>query len=309
MADPLPPARTGLALVLLLVLGANWGLAFSLAKLGQIGGIPPLGYAIWQSGGAGLVLLVIGRVRGVRLPLSGRHIRYYLIAALTGQAIPIVNMLVVVKQIPVGVIAVLVTLSPLLTYGLAMLVGGERFVARRFAGMLLGFAGALLILIPSSSLPSPDMAPWVALALITPLFFAGSNVYIAMARPEGVDSLALAAAMQLAVVVFVAPLAAATGTAYVPAPDFTTADWALLAHIATACFTALAMFEIIRLAGVVFMSQVAYIVTLSGIFWGVVFFDEQHSPWIWASLVVILAGVALVTKPANPLAPVNRPGE
>jgi drug/metabolite transporter (DMT)-like permease len=297
MADPSTPARTGLAFILLLLLGANWGLAFSLAKLGQIGGIPPLGYSIWQAGGAGLILLVICIVRGVRIPLSAQHIRYYLIAALTGQAIPVVNMLVVVKEIPVGIVAVLVTLSPLLTYGFAMLVGGERFVTRRFTGVLLGFAGALLILIPRGSLPSPDMAPWVALALVTPLFFAGSNVYIAVARPAGVDSLALAAAMQLSVVIFVAPLAAATDTLYMPTLSFTTADWAMLANALTTGIAALMMFEIIRLAGVVFMSQVAYIVTLNGIFWGMVFFDEQHSPWIWAALVFVLAGVALVTRP------------
>jgi len=308
MADSSPPARTGLASVLLLLLGANWGIAFSFAKLGQLGGIAPLGYAMWQSGGAGVVLLTICLFRRVLPPLSASHLRYYLIAALTGQAIPMVNMFVVLKQVPVGVFAVLVTLAPLLTYGMAMVVGMERFNARRFSGMLLGFGGALLILIPRTSLPSPEMAPWVALALLTPLFFAGSNIYIAKARPAGVDSLALGASMQLATVVFVAPLAAMTGGLYLLAPPFATADYALLAHIAAASLGALLMFEVIRLAGVVFMSQVAYVVTLNGIFWGMVFFDEQHSPWIWAALVVVLCGVALVTKPVDRPEPVSRPG-
>lgn len=308
MADSSAPARTGLATVLLLFLGANWGLSFSLAKFGQISGIPALGYAIWQSGGAGLVLLAICVFRGTLPPMSRTHVRYYLIAALTGQAIPIVNMLVVLKNVPVGVFAVLVTLSPLLTYGFAMLVGSERFSSRRFAGMMLGFAGALLILVPRSSLPSPDMAPWVAMVLITPLFFAGSNIYIAVARPPGVDSLALAAAMQLAVVVFVAPVAAVTGGFYLPTGPLSTGDIAMFAHVATASFGALVMFEIIRLAGVVFMSQVAYIVTLDGIFFGWVFFDEHHSPWIWAALVVVLSGVALVTKPVGSKGPVSPRG-
>ncbi len=79
MADPSVPARTGLAFLLLLVLGTNWGLAFSLSKFGQLGGIPPLGYVFWQCGGAGVVLLVL-RQPGLRLllrqlkhqaPLSG----------------------------------------------------------------------------------------------------------------------------------------------------------------------------------------------------------------------------------------------
>jgi drug/metabolite transporter (DMT)-like permease len=56
------------------------------------------------------------------------------------------------------------------------------------------------------------------------------------------------------------------------------------------------MYEILRLAGAVFMSQVAYIVTIAGIFWGWLLFGEQLSAWIWLAAAVILAGVLLVTR-------------
>lgn len=302
MTDPAAP-RTGLALVLLVVLGTNWGITFSLAKIGQLGGIPPLGYAMWQSGAAGVILLGICAVRRIWPPLTVAHLRYYVVAALTGQAIPVVNMLLVVKHIPVGVFTLMVTMSPLLTYGLAMALRMEAFSLRRFGGMLLGFTGMLFILLPRASLPSPDMLPWVLMALITPAFFAGSNVYIAKARPPGVDSLALGAAMQLTVGVLLLPVAAATGGLYLLLPPFASHDLALLAHIGAATLGALLMFEIIRLAGVVFMSQVAYIVTLNGIVWGMYFFDEHHSAWIWAALACIVTGVVLVTKAPARLRP------
>ncbi len=41
-------------------------------------------------------------------------------------------------------------------------------------------------------------------------------------------------------------------------------------------------------------SQTAYIVALSGVFWGILIFDEEHSLWIWASLDVMLISIALV---------------
>jgi len=302
MTDSSPPARTGLASVLLLLLGANWGIAFSFAKFGQLGGIPPLGYGLWQYGGGAAILAIICVLRRKFPPLSRRHLGYYLIAGLTGIAIPTINMLYVVAHIPVGVFTLLVTLAPLLTYGIALVFGAESFDRRRMCGMLLGFAGTLFILVPRGSLPSPDMAPWVALGLVTPIFYAASNVYISMARPEGVDSLALGAAMSVSVAVILLPVVVLTGTFHPLYPPFATADLALLAHMGAAGLGVLLMFEIIRLAGVVFMSQVAYIVTLNGIFWGWMFFDEHHSPWIWAALVTILGGVALVTKP------VSRPG-
>ena len=48
-------------------------------------------------------------------------------------------------------------------------------------------------------------------------------------------------------------------------------------------------------AGPVFASQVAYAVTLAGVLWGMALFGERHSPWIWLSLALMLAGLALVT--------------
>ena len=55
-------------------------------------------------------------------------------------------------------------------------------------------------------------------------------------------------------------------------------------------------------AGPVFASQTAYIVTLSGVFWGILIFGEEHSLWIWASLAVMLIALALVT-PRNEVRP------
>ena len=300
MVDSSAPARTGLAFVLLLLLGANWGIAFSFAKFGRLDGIPPLGYVLWQYGGASVVLLAICALRRKYPPLSRRHVIYYLVAGLTGIVIPTVNVLYVVGNVPVGVLTLLVTLAPLLTYGIAQLVGVDRLDRRRVCGMLLGFAGALLIFAPRTSLPSPDMAPWVALGLVTPIFYAISNVYVGVARPAGADSLALGAGMALAAVFLLLPIVLATGTFHPLTPPFSRGEIALLAHMVAAGLGMLVMFEVIRLAGVVFMSQVAYIVTLNGVFWGIYFFDEHHSGWIWAALVVILAGVALVTKPVSP---------
>ena len=41
-------------------------------------------------------------------------------------------------------------------------------------------------------------------------------------------------------------------------------------------------------------SQVAYVVTLAGIGWGMLLFAENHSTGIWIALVLALTGVFLV---------------
>ncbi|HEX6978435.1 MAG TPA: DMT family transporter [Alphaproteobacteria bacterium] len=288
---------TALPLALLLVLGANWGLGFALAKLGMTGGLAPLAYAYWQCTGAGLVLLAICAARGELPPLDWRHVRYYLIAGATNIAAPNTVAFTTVRHIPVGIVVLMVTMTPLLAYGFAQLFGLERFDRHRALGIALGFLGTLLILVPRTSLPSPDMAGWVLFAVLTPTFYAGSNLYIGWARPADVPSLALGAAMQLAAGFVLLPLALASGSFHVPLPPFTTGELANLGHVAVAAIGALLFFEIIRMAGAVFVSQVGYVVCLSGVFWGYVIFDERHSLWIWAAMASILGGLVLVTRP------------
>ena len=48
-----------------------------------------------------------------------------------------------------------------------------------------------------------------------------------------------------------------------------------------------------------FASQSTYIVTASGVVWAMVLLGERFSPMIWAALVVMLAGVALVRPRAR----------
>lgn len=51
----------------------------------------------------------------------------------------------------------------------------------------------------------------------------------------------------------------------------------------------------IKMAGAVFASMNGYITTLAGVFWGMVFFAERHSLWVWAALALMLIGMVLVT--------------
>jgi len=56
----------------------------------------------------------------------------------------------------------------------------------------------------------------------------------------------------------------------------------------------LLFFELIRIAGAVFVGQVAYLVTLTGLGWGYVLYGETPGHWIWLAVLLVFAGVALV---------------
>jgi drug/metabolite transporter (DMT)-like permease len=292
-------AATGLVLPLVLLFGTSAGLAPSLAKIAVTSGVEAAGYALWICLGAGGVLLAIALARGVRIELDRALLRYAAFVGIVGVALPTVNMLHVLSNVPVGVAALLAPITPLLTYAFSQLMGLERFSLRRASGVALGFAGALLIILPHSSLPSPDMVGWVVMGMVTPALQAATNVYAALHRPAGTTSLALAVGMQLASAFALSLAVLPLGLFYAPQWPPGPPEAAIFGHICLGSLGTLLFFVITHRAGPVAVSQVAYVVTVTGVLWGMLLFGESHSDWFWAAMAVIFAGVALVTLPAR----------
>ena len=113
--------------------------------------------------------------------------------------------------------------------------------------------------------------------------------------PTGVSPFTVAGGMFIAASVITTPAVISTGTFVPLAWPFGPVEWAIVG-MASLSVTAYSLYIfLITLAGPVFASQTAYVVTFSGVFWGVVIFDEQHSAWIWTSLVVMLVALIMVT--------------
>jgi len=53
-------------------------------------------------------------------------------------------------------------------------------------------------------------------------------------------------------------------------------------------------FQIIRMAGPVYLSQVGYLVVSVGIIAGMIVFGERHSLWVWIGIGLMIAGLTLV---------------
>ncbi len=65
-------------------------------------------------------------------------------------------------------------------------------------------------------------------------------------------------------------------------------------HFTLAGFNFYAVFELIRIAGPTYMSQSNFLSVGFGVVFGMVLLGERHSPYVWAAIVMVLAGVALV---------------
>lgn len=296
--------------LLLLFLGTIWGLNASVAKLAGQNGVAPIGLAAWQMSGAAVVTLIAARAAGLRVRFDRAHWRYYLVVGLIGTAAPNVNMVNALNHLPAGLLMIGLSTVPLFSYLMSLAVRLERFDRLRLGGVLLGFAGVLTIVLPEASLPEANDALWFLIGLLTPLLYGFSSVATAKLRPADASSLPLAAGMLLVIALALWPTAWAAGHVYAPGwpvgegPE-RTAALALAGVIAVSSIAYILYFEIVRMAGPVAVSVVGYVVTCTGIGWGMVFFDERHSPYVWVGVAVIFAGLALVNKRQTRAAVIN----
>jgi len=286
-----------LAVGQILVVGSLWGTSFSLSKYAIAAGVQPLGYAFWQCFGAGLLLLALLGLRGQRLPLTRRHLGFYLMTGALGIGAPNVNFYFVIPHLPAGLMAIVITTAPLITFVLALGLGLERFRWLRMAGILLGLGGVLLLVLPRGG--AGTFSSWVLLGLLTPFLYALSSILTAKYRPAGLNALPAAAGMMLAAALLQTPVMLALGHGYLPWPPLGLRDAALAVHVAVSTVAYVTYFHLVRVAGPVYFSQVGYVVTLTGILWGMIFFGERLDPAIWLAAAVLLAGIALVNLSGN----------
>lgn len=304
------PRTTGvdpLAYILLVGCGVVYPLLFSVTKIASEAGVPPIGFVFWHSLLAALGLLAICLVKRELPGLSPAHLRGYLALGFLGTAAPVSLLAYVSAKLPAGLVTLVVVLSPLLTYAFALLLRMERRNLLSIAGITLGLGGVLLVVVPSVSLPSPDMLGWLLLAFLAPVFFAATNIAGSLLRPPATGSFPMAAGVMVASTLLMAPIALGTGQLYLypgPAPE---GAWTALAAAAVNGGFYVAFFAIVRRAGSVFVSQFNYLVILCGFGWGALLFGERHSLYVLGAAALMVLGLALHSLGMRRRAAAERP--
>ena len=293
-----PDASAGIwnsALALLLVTGTLLGLTPPFGKLAGAYGIPPLLWALVISFGAGAVLLAVLRWRGDRLPLSGRHIRYFLVVAVVSYALPNFLMFSAIPHLGAGYASIMFTLSPVITLLLSFLLRVSKPSPLGVLGIMIGFVGALMVATTRGQAGQPADVIWVLVGLMIPVSLAVGNIYRTIAWPKGTKPLELAAGSHLAsAAVLIILVLSYEGTGSLG----TLLDIPLLvaAQIAASSAMFAFFFRLQLVGGPVYLSQIGYVAAAVGLVIGVAFLDESYALLTWLGAAIITLGVSITTK-------------
>lgn len=283
-----------LYLVVLFAMGIGWGLTLPLAKVATSSGHQPYGLIFWQLVIVVLVLAPIAWVSGRPVALKPRHLRLFLVVALTGAVLPDVFFYLTAAKLPAGILSILMSTSPLFSLPIALALGNDRFSWVRLTGLLFGMAGVVLMIAPKSSLPDPSMTVFVFLALLAPLLYATEGNIVARWGTYGLDPFRTIVGASVTGAIITLPIAWFSGQWINPLEGFGIPEAALAAGAVTHGLVYAAYVWLVGRAGSVFTSQAAYIVTGFGVLWSMVLLGETYSVFVWVALLTMLGGIFLV---------------
>jgi drug/metabolite transporter (DMT)-like permease len=283
------------AFALLVITGALLGLTLPFGKMGTDAGVPGMVWAFVVSLGAGGVLLVVRLLTGHTIRLTVPRLRYFLITAAVSYAFPNFLMFSAIPHLGAGYTGIMFTLSPIITLVFSILLGVRRPNLMGMTGIVIGFAGAVMVATTRGDAGQPADVFWVLAALLIPVSLAVGNIYRTVDWPDGAGPIELAvgshlaaAAMLLFGILMLFGPGAFAPLAKVP---LVTAGQAASASAMFAFF-----FRLQSVGGPVYLSQIGYVAAAIGLFSGTLFLGEHYRPLTWAGAAIIVAGVAVTTK-------------
>ncbi|MEL6465013.1 MAG: DMT family transporter [Pseudomonadota bacterium] len=288
-----PRAALGFTAVLTL-LGAGWGLTMPLTKIAVSTGYQHFGLLFWQMTiGAG-VMTLIAITRRLHLPWGRAQLRVYIIIALIGSVLPNSASYQAAVYLPSGIMSILLSMIPIWAFPIALILALDRFEWRRFAGLIVGLAAVLLIVLPNANMSGNIPIFWVGVGLISGLFYAFEGNYVARWGTAGLDAVQVLWGASIVGAVIALPLALLSGQWIDPRPPYGTADIAQVISATMHVLVYAGYVWLVGRAGPVFAVQVSFLVTLFGVFWARLILDEAYAPTVWAALCLMLLGMFLV---------------
>jgi drug/metabolite transporter (DMT)-like permease len=295
------PTGAALSWIVLLILVTIWGSTFAGIRIG-VETIDPawlvtgrlLGASFFLAMWLGAMRLLNRPVRAdASTPVSLRAVAWFSFIGIIATAAPFILYANAAKTTGSAVMAICNGGTPFATAIFAHLFAGDRLTGRRIVGVLLGFAGLVVLVLPEFGEGAGGSLFGITLAIIGAWLYAVGNVGTRLApRVEaGVSSFIIVTAAGLST------LALALVTAPFPTHASTTS---VIAMVMLALFpTAVAMFLyvwLIQRAGAVFVSFTTYMSPLWATALGVLLLNEPLHWSMVGALTLILIGVAVANR-------------
>ena len=279
-------------LAALILLAALWGASYIFIRVAvpALGPFVLMGARVALASGA-LALYAAVLARG--MPKFRSRWKEFLIVGATNSAIPFTLIAAAEIELTASLAAILNSTTALFVAVVAAVWIGESLTVKKVMGLLLGFAG-VVVLVGWDPVPlNGAVLLAVGAMLAASLSYAVGGVYVKRTF-AGVSPLAMTIGQQGAAAVILLPLAAVSLPG--EAPPLPAALSALALALLCTAVAYLLYFRLIENVGPTKTLAVTFLIPVFGLLFGVVFLDEPVGLGTLVGFAIISLGVALVTE-------------
>lgn len=284
---------------LLILLASLWGPSFLFIKI-AVAEIPPIMLAALRIGFAAMILNLILLLKKRYLPLNLDFWLKTLVAGFFAQGLPFVLINWGEQYVDSSLTSVLNGLMPLFTIIFAhFMIAEEKINNRKLFGVLLGFVGLLVLVMPDLIVSSASNLKGIMSIIVATISY-GIGLTLIRKYFAKTSSIKAPAAQLLSVSIYLIPLA------FLLYPEFQLASISAPAlgsvFILTVFGTAIAFiiyFKLIEQSSAAYASLVTYLMPIYGVVLGTIFLDEKISAWMLMGTALILMGIRVTKKPAT----------
>ena len=277
-----------LDLSLLILLAVIWGSSFFNIKIATYS-YDPITLALVRVIFASIPLLILCKVSGIKIEAFSKNWSWYALIGLCNIAIPFVLIAIGTAKINSYLAAILMSTTPLSGSILAhFFTKDEKLSYLKSLGVLIGFSGIVLLFFDKVIINSENYI----YALITILGIGGLlTLKLKNKKNENVTT-----STTLWSVIFLLPFSLIIETPWESSPTLASTLSLLYLGVIATGLAWLIRFRILTVNGLVFQTQVAYLIPIFGIFFGYFLMNEIITWKVILSLVVILIGIYIFKK-------------
>ena len=280
-------------LSVLILLAIIWGSSFFNIKIATYS-YDPITLALVRVIFASIPLLILCKLKRINIEAFNKHWKWYALIGLCNIAIPFVLIAIGTAKINSYLAAILMSTTPLSGSILAhFFTKDEKLSFFKSIGVLIGFSGIILLFFDKVIINEENFIYAIITILGSTFYCIGGLLKLKLKNKKNEN---VTTSTTLWSVIFLLPLSLLFEQPWTQNPSlFSTLSLLYLGVVATG-FAWLIRFRILTVNGLVFQTQVAYLIPIFGIIFGYFLMNETITWRVLISLVIILFGIYIFKK-------------
>jgi len=280
-------------LLLLILLGLIWGSAFFNIKIATFS-YEPFTLALVRVFFASIPLLILCKYKKIKIEAFTSNWKPYALVGLCNITIPFILIAIGTNKINSYLAAMLMSTTPLSGSLLAhYFTKDEKITFLKSIGILVGFFGIAILFFDKLIINESNYI-FVFITILGSTFYSIGGILTLKLKNKGNENVTTSTTLWS--IIFLLPLSIIFESPWNSNPTLESTLSLLYLGVVATGLAWLIRFRILTINGLIFQTQVAYLIPIFGVFFGYLLMDEIITWRVLISLVIIIFGIFIVKK-------------